>query len=118
MRLRAIEPWIWPVALAAVLWVLSGRPGRDMPEAPFLGFDKVLHLVAYFPLGLTLARALPGAPMIAILLGIGYGAVDEWHQSWVPYRTPSAGDLVADAIGVVLGVVAWRRHTVRASAVG
>ena len=38
-----------------------------------------------------------------ILVGLLYGAIDEWHQAFVPHRIPSMGDWLADAAGVVVG---------------
>jgi VanZ family protein len=33
------------------------------------------------------------------------GALDEAHQSFVPGRTPSIGDLLADVVGGTLGAI-------------
>jgi VanZ family protein len=42
----------------------------------------------------------------AVLAGSLYGVTDEWHQSFVPGRTPAADDLVADAVGSLAGALA------------
>ncbi len=70
--------------------------------------DKVAHLGLYTVLGAALAyarfcgvRVIPH--VIMILIGAFYGASDEWHQRFVPGRSPSLGDWVADVAGVVLG---------------
>ena len=47
------------------------------------------------------ARAIPHVMMVVI--GAFYGASDEWHQRFVPGRSPSLGDWAADVAGVVLG---------------
>lgn len=69
--------------------------------------DKVAHLGLYLVLGGALAWArrqrAGGAIFHFLLLGMGYGALDEWHQSFVPGRDPSLGDWVADSVGVILG---------------
>lgn len=52
------------------------------------------------------ARArLPGSPwsLGPILVGVLFAASDEWHQSFVPGRDPSFGDLAADLTGLTLG---------------
>jgi VanZ family protein len=41
-------------------------------------------------------------------LGVLYGVLDEWHQSFVPGRVVSVADWAADIIGVVLGYFAFR----------
>ena len=44
----------------------------------------------------------------AVLLAVVYGATDEWHQSFVPGRTPELRDLFADAVGSAFGAsVVW-----------
>ena len=96
-----------PAAIwAAVLFLLS-QSRLDSGSAWLSINDKVAHLGLYLVLGGTLAWARfwrgRGAILPFLLLGIGYGALDEWHQSFVPGRDPSAGDWVADAAGVILG---------------
>lgn len=67
-----------------------------------------MHLALYSVLGGTLqfgrlssSSALGHWTVIAI--GIIYGVSDEWHQSFVPGRNPSAADLLADTMGVLIG---------------
>lgn len=83
---------------------------------------KAGHLTEYALLAILLARALLAScsarlrrPVVAALaLGIAvlYAASDEWHQSFVPSRTASAGDVVIDAMGALLGLglfFAWQK---------
>ncbi len=85
-----------------------------------LGFQQVdpenlaLHLAEYSLLGLLLFRALrqrPDALLAASILGLAYGLTDEFHQAFVPTRTSSLGDGLADGLGSILGAMAarWRR---------
>ena len=72
--------------------------------------DKVAHLGAYTVLGVTLAwgrRREPSPPphLVLVLLGVGYGLLDELHQAYVPGRDPSGWDVLVDTIGTVLGYV-------------
>ena len=97
-----------PVAgWAAVLFFLSSlQPSHDLPWLPVN--DKVAHLCLYGVLGFTLARArvLGGTawPHAAFMLaGVLYGVTDEVHQAFVPGRTPSVLDWLADTSGVMLG---------------
>lgn len=99
------------VLYAGLIFWLSHQP--TLPRAPTS--DKVLHVVAYFGLGLLLARALwldrawPRGRVLAVAAALAtlYGVSDEWHQSFVPGRHPSAGDVLADALGSALGAGAW-----------
>jgi polysaccharide biosynthesis protein VpsQ len=40
--------------------------------------------------------------VIAVIISLTYGIVDEIHQLYVPFRSFSIGDLLKDAIGVVV----------------
>ena len=113
-RLAAIaKAWGPAAGWAAVLFLLSA-----FSELPFqvgrLGVpDKIVHFGVYAVLGGALAHArYHGAPRtphwMMMLVGVLYGATDEWHQSFVPRRAPSVGDWVADTAGVVVGyTLAW-----------
>ena len=106
---RTLLAWGPAVAWAAVLFLLS--EWSALPRSTWAAEnDKVVHVVLYTILGAALAwgrRHSAGTPphWSLLLVGYGYGAVDEWHQSYVPRRQPSAGDLSADVIGVTLGYV-------------
>jgi VanZ family protein len=78
----------------------------DVGTGGFEVNDKLVHLGLYSVLGAALAwgawrtrRGIVGL----LLLGFSYGAVDEWHQGFVPGRDPSMGDLLADGAGVIVG---------------
>jgi VanZ family protein len=94
-----------------VLFVLSEL--RVVPPAArafLLPSDKVVHFLLYVTLGALLAWARHvggrGVHVALILAGVAYGALDEWHQSFVPGRSPDLEDWFADAAGVVAGYVA------------
>lgn len=99
--LRWTPALVWAVAI----FVLSHS--SDPPEAPpFLPInDKVAHMGLYAILsGLTYwaarGRYTPrAAAWLAFLLAAVYGVTDEWHQSFVPNRTPDIYDWYADVIG-------------------
>ncbi len=107
--MRHLVAWGPAVLWAAVLFALSEL--REIPEPlrPLAALDdKLIHVLLYSTLGAALAWGRwrgPIRPPHALLLAVGYlyGALDEWHQGFVPGRTPSVGDWVADVIGVTLG---------------
>lgn len=103
---RWLAAWGPAAAWAAFLFFMSSR--STLPVGLGSGLDKVAHFGAYFVLGFLLAHAttrLQRAPQVAIMLGLVYGFLDEFHQSFVPGRDASVGDWVADALGTVLGVL-------------
>lgn len=78
--------------------------------------DKAAHLLEYTLLGFLLVRAFYGARvfpailpcgLLAIVCGLSTGIADEIFQAGVPGRVSSAADFRADALGVLLGTVAY-----------
>ncbi|MDH3272820.1 MAG: VanZ family protein [Gemmatimonadota bacterium] len=70
--------------------------------------DKIAHLGLYGVLGATLAygriRSNASVGHVALIgVGLAYGMTDEWHQFYVPGRSPDPIDWLADAAGVVAG---------------
>lgn len=116
MTIRSLTPWLPAVAWVGLLFVLSEQ--SYVPGASLLPVsDVVAHVVLYTVLGGTLAWGRHRAGLhdtlgaglphpVVVLFGFLLGAVDEWHQSFVPRRQPSAADLGADAVGVLLGYAA------------
>ena len=102
-----------PAALwAAVLFLLSELEGTSalLPA----GVDKVVHGGLYSILGLSLAwgrarTGFAGSTVLLLIIGAGYGALDEWHQSFVPGRDANLGDWMADVVGVMLGLMLFAR---------
>lgn len=115
---RALSLWVPVAGFMLAVWFFADQGAR---EAPVVVWDKALHAGAYALFGGFCLRAFHGGlhrpwravpTAAALLLALGYGAADEWHQSWVPGRDASAADWIADAVGVVgswvgLRLVGW-----------
>jgi VanZ family protein len=111
--------WLWlPVALdAALIFYLSSIPRLPSPPGPFS--DKHFHFASFAVFSTLLVRALAGertravtgrVALLAFALATLYGVTDEFHQSFVPGRTSSVADLVADALGAAAAagvLLAW-----------
>ena len=72
--------------------------------------DKFGHVILYMGFGLLLNQTLTTsgnavlskyAVPFSIAIGMLYGITDEFHQSFVPYRSASSMDLLADFIGLL-----------------
>lgn len=106
--------WFFAVACwAGLLFFLSSRAVPDVggPEIPY--FDKIAHAVyftagsACFFMGVRLLwphRSGKFALVLAVLLSAVVGALDEFHQSFVPERMGNDPfDWMADVLGGFLG---------------
>ncbi|MBU0729924.1 MAG: VanZ family protein [Proteobacteria bacterium] len=101
----------------AGIFYFSGLPGDDISLPGFFASDKILHASAYAFLAGTaifaghpwINRISPNRHTIALMIFCTlYGASDEIHQSFVPGRMASIGDLAADTFGAVLAILLWR----------
>jgi VanZ family protein len=102
--------WLPAIGWAALLFLLSSRPSLPAPDVANL--DKAAHFAAYAVMGLLLAFAADRSrwPLwIAVALGAAYGASDEIHQMFVPGRSASVLDWLADAAGTLAAVVLYAR---------
>ncbi len=73
------------------------------PEIPSTGWDKTNHLLAFSMLALLGCRAYRGRTLPVLASLLAYGALIEVLQSFTSYRFAEWGDLLADALGLVLG---------------
>ncbi len=79
---------------------------------------KCAHISEYAILTLILVRALqfgakqlrPKSIVVALVVSFLFACTDEWHQSFVPGRTPAIRDVFIDSVGatlVTIGVIVW-----------
>lgn len=115
--MRRLLPWLPAAAWAATIYLLSSQPRLPGPEIP--NFDKVAHFGAYAILGALLAFAAHRSRvsvLVAVAVGVLYGASDEVHQMFVPGRSPDVLDWAADAAGVVTACYLYTRWRSRRAA--
>lgn len=110
----------FPALLWAILiFVASSIPSAKFPDLKIFTYDKVLHVSIFFIFGLLVYRAferrsqIPSTRLwriiIATLIVILYGILDEVHQGTVPGRTFDVWDMTADAVGGILSsfIIYW-----------
>jgi VanZ family protein len=86
-------------------------------DLPYLGFkwhDKVLHFIVFGILSFLIARSFKKTKISSfnkyymiwavVLTGL-YGFIDEYHQYFVPGRSSTVGDWVADMLGAIAFVL-------------
>ena len=104
--------WAVLAGALAVSWWLSSQPGDQLPPVGWWNGDKLVHAAVWAVLAALAAaggRARGWPPrtfaLAAIGFGLGYGVVDEWHQSYVPMRDSSVADVIADLVGATAGAL-------------
>ena len=105
-----------PLVLAFLIYAASGRSAIATPKVGF-SYDKLLHF-AVFGLLATIVLRIPyffnkgwKGVLIAVLLVSGYGAMDEFRQSFTPGRSVDFKDWLADTSGAILASIfyfKWR----------
>ena len=90
-------------ALALVIGILALTPVPTMPRTD-MHWDKVLHAIAFMVLVLPTAALWPRAIAWVGLLAVIYGGAIELIQPFTG-RSAELADLVADGIGVGLGII-------------
>jgi VanZ family protein len=107
--------WLLWCGYAGLIFYLSSQ--QLGPELDLLppNTDKLIHAAEYAVFGVLTYHALGASSrpwrsrrlhlVVAIAIGIAYGASDEFHQSFVPTRDSDPRDVVADTIGTAIG--AW-----------
>ncbi len=104
-------------------WLFPGITEAQLLRAHFLT-RKLAHFSEYAILALLAARAfIPSTKswlhqrwlLSALILVAAYALFDEYHQSFVPTRTPSIWDSMIDTIGgtTALVLLAWWRRRAR-----
>lgn len=96
-----------------VILIGTSWPGISVgPDTP-VGFDKVVHFSMYAVLAALVLRATTSyrrvsTAVLVVLVLSAFGAADEYHQAFIPNRSASILDWVADTLGVIAGVLAVR----------
>ena len=121
--------WVPLIAWLLVIHNFSATPAQDLPRISIPHADKVFHAVEYFVLGVLLIRAfdhsarlmidaersrgidksdfklnLAKLTVLAIIIALCYGALDELYQRAVPGRMCDLFDFITDCAGALVGI--------------
>src|SRR3954452_1897716 len=104
--ISGLSLWAPPVALMALIFVLSAQPDLNsgLGTIDLIG-RKLVHATEYGLLTFLWWRALRtiapprAAVVLALGISIGYAGTDEFHQSYVNGRHASPIDVLIDALG-------------------
>jgi len=111
-----MKKFIWihgpTLILALLIFILSSIPRLTVPDIGFSLTDKLCHFLEFGIFGFFLQRSFSSINMkvnykfiIVFILGSLYGVFDEFHQSFIPGRTASFADILADSLGIVFAQI-------------
>jgi VanZ family protein len=112
--------WVPLVAWLLVIHNLSATPSTEMPTIDIPHADKIFHVVEYFVLGILLIRAfdksgfnvsLAKLTVLAIIIALCYGVLDELYQRSIPGRECDIFDFIADSAGAIIGIFLYMTDT-------
>lgn len=99
------------VGYCSLIFWLSSQSSLPSPVL-FIHQDKIIHLGAYFVMGILAWRFFNDyitSPKIVIIMSLCfcslYGLSDEWHQSYVPNRESDILDWIADTLGASIAMI-------------
>ena len=107
-RISALVSWSLTVLYMGAIFFFSAQPNPSLPDR-ISGGGFLLHLIEYGILGLLLSWALANSGverrliLYVFFVGLLYGAMDEFHQYFVPERNASLLDVSADGLGCLIG---------------
>ena len=128
-RTRQRQTRLWALRLATTaatigwmlaIFLLSSKAPDELPPLETFSWmgasrDIAGHLVLFGVLGSLLLAATwswvrrPGSLLrlviLTVTIGTLYGALDEYHQSFVPGRSATISDVLVDGIGATVGAI-------------
>ena len=103
--LHRIPLWLWRLAFAlCLIAVLTLALLPDPDPRLSTGWDKGNHLLAFAVLAFLGCWALHGRWLIVAIGLLSYGVLIEVLQSLTGYRYAEWADLLADGLGILVGL--------------
>lgn len=108
---KIIQNWLLVFIWAGFIFFLSHQPDlkSGLPQTWEFILGKLAHFFEYAVLCFLLISALSNyriskkkMVVLAVILSMLYAFSDEYHQSFIPGRTPSVNDLAVDGLGIFL----------------
>ncbi len=121
LSLATIYRWLITLVFVGIVVVMSVTPGRfQAGDSVFVwlvantptALQKFMHVAVYAALALLLMWALESIEsrtsriVWTLVLTFSLGAVLEWYQTMVPGRFGTIVDVLLNAVGTIVGLVA------------
>src|SRR5690554_4485455 len=105
LHMRRLWQAVLLVSVVAILYLATTSSSYPIPSSDN---DKVNHIIAFIELTIVTRLAWPrlSAFWYAPAL-LGFGLALEAVQANLPYRDFSMADVLADALGIAIGMLPW-----------
>lgn len=116
-RLRTAGVALTAVSVAAVAWFTlrpDPTPGSAPPDGCCFPVDIVQNLLLFLPVGAGLALLGLRARTVTLLGALFSAAVEASQSLWIDGRDASLGDVAANVVGSLLGILVVARWSRRA----
>ena len=91
--------------MLAILVLSLMPPSSGLPTT---GWDKSNHMLGFGTLGFLGVRSWPNRTVVVLAALLAYGGLIEVLQSLTPYRSAEWADLLADGVGLAVGLLIAR----------
>ena len=91
-----------------LILIMSLIPGKSLESIEILSQDKILHFIEYsilVVLGFKAFSDLKNSVFLVIFFGTSFGCLNELMQIFIPGRTSSLYDSLANLLGVSFGTI-------------
>jgi VanZ family protein len=111
--MRRVRYFVPALVFYLLIFILSSLD-YDL-DIPVRGLDKLAHFIEFSFLGFLLSLGYfktftfpaPVKSLLVFITGLPLGALDELHQLFVPGRTSALKDVLADAAGIIAGILVY-----------
>jgi len=101
--------------IMGTVFSLSHQSGDTLHLPSFPGADKLAHAFAYGALAFAILWCFGKKGLdkprhtvvLTVLFCLFYGISDEYHQSFIPFRSVSVFDIIADTAGAIFVSLIW-----------
>src|SRR6478752_3314982 len=114
---QIIKNYILSLGWTLVILILTTIPGKAIPEVSIIGIDKLVHCFIFGLLTFLTAFDLKNhgsnaKPLrTAVIYSISYGIFIELIQNFVPGRSCSIYDVIANSLGALIGYLCFKYYS-------
>lgn len=111
-----VRRWLPPLLWAGVILFATSLPSSVFPRE-VTPYDKYAHFAMYGLFAVLLTRDISQvtgrwrSAILAVMIAVGFGAADEWHQRFIPGRRSDIGDWRMDFVGAAGGAVVFALYS-------